>query len=147
MKNFLTKKNVLFLGLVGTLLVCSQFLFGSETCGANQLCNKVGDILNQDNLIIISMMPFVFFFSLITYKMRDEVFEHWMKFAVWFVPAMIVLSYLILGGASSGGLGIESVYGGAFDAFLFMILYGIFIGVSLYRIVSKYKQLKRAQAS
>lgn len=73
--------------------------------------------------------------------MRDEVFDHWIKFAIWAVPTMIVLTYIIMGGGQNG-LGIESAYSNSFDALLYMLLYGTFIGISIYRIVSKYKQLK-----
>ncbi len=140
MKNLLTKKNILLTGLVGALfLIIAMFPVDLGICEKNSYdCRTNFDFL-QD---IVSVFPIMFFFSLITYKMRDEVFDHWMKFAVWAVPTMMLLTYLILGGASQGGLGIESAYGGSFDAFLFMLLYGIFIGVSIYRIVSKYRELK-----
>ncbi len=86
MKKLLTKKNVFFIALVGTIFVCSQFIFDAETCTSNWLCNKLGDTLNQDNATIILSMPIVLLFSLITYRMRDEIFHAWISFAKWWVP-------------------------------------------------------------
>lgn len=136
------KKKVLTIALAYPGFFTALFLF-TQICNSATLCNMSEN--NVLGLILGIFFPLVptLLFSLITYKMRDEVFEHWVKFAAWFVPVMIVLTFLILGGASNGGLGIKSSYSDSFDAFLFMILYGTFIGVSLYRVVSKYKQLKR----
>jgi len=46
--------------------------------------------------LIISFFPFVqlFLFSLITYKMRDEVYRTWLRFAYVWVPLSMVLIFL-----------------------------------------------------
>jgi hypothetical protein len=36
----------------------------------------------------------LFIFSLITYKLRDEIFETWIKFASWWTVATIILVFL-----------------------------------------------------
>ncbi|MDO8520891.1 MAG: hypothetical protein Q7S52_02135 [bacterium] len=143
MKNLLTKKNVLIAGLAGVLLfIMAMFPVDLGICGENSYyCRKN---LDAAELLLIPFVVFVFF-SLITYKMRNEVFEHWIKFAIWGVPALIILTYLILGGASHGGLGIGSSYGSSFDALLSILLYGSFCGISIYRIISKYNQLKHVK--
>ncbi len=56
-----------------------------------------------------------------------------------------MLTFLILGGGSNNGLGLAGAIGGAFDALLFIILYSIFCGISVWRIVSKYRQLKHGK--
>lgn len=87
----LTKKNIFLIALVGTILVCSQFIFDSKTCGSNQLCNRLGDIFNQDNATIILNMPIVLLFSLTTYRMRDEIFHTWISFVKWWVPFSCII--------------------------------------------------------
>src|SRR3989338_106734 len=46
--------------------------------------------------IIIELLPFVavFILSLITYKMRDQVFHSWLKFAYFWVLLTIILTIL-----------------------------------------------------
>jgi hypothetical protein len=78
--------------------------------------------------------------------MRNEVFEHWMKFGRWGIPVLFFINFLLFDAPISNGLGgIGGVMGKAFVAMLLVILYGTFCIISLWRIVSKYKQLKRGK--
>jgi cytochrome bd-type quinol oxidase subunit 2 len=140
MKNLLTKKNVLWMsGVGGGIFLLFLFALLYDFCGPyRQICK---DIYTPAAYLFFSF-PFVFFLSLVTLKMPNDVFRHWMNFTVWAVPVLIVLTYLLTAG-SNNGLGIESAYGGSFDTLLLVLLYGIFLGISLYRIVNKNKQLKR----
>jgi|SRR3989344_1741827 len=144
MKNLLTKKAVLLICVAGTILFLAA-LFSREIglCPPYSRgdCSDTFDQVAQIFLPIL--LPLIF--SLITYKMREEVFEHWIKFAIWGIPVLIVLTYLILGGASNGGLGIGSSYGSSFDALLFILLYGTFCSISIYRIVSAYNHSKHGK--
>jgi hypothetical protein len=136
----MTKKNVLFISLIGTLLFFSQFLFDSGSCGNAKLCNKIGDVLNQDNLTLIFIIPFVFLLSLITYKMREEVFQAWWNFARWFVPIIIIVTYLINSAHQQGGF--AGVAQGAFEFLILFVFYALFIIITLVRIILAYRRLK-----
>lgn len=140
MKNLLTKKNVLWMsGVGGGVFLLFLFALLYDFCGPyRQICK---DIYTPAAYLFFSL-PFVFFLSLITLKMPDEVFKHWISFVMWAVPILIVLTYFLAAGNNSG-LGIESAYGGSFDALLLVLLYGTFLGISLYRIMNKYRQMKR----
>ncbi len=140
MKKILTKKNVLIFSSLGILLlIVSMYPTKVGVCADYSYdCKKNFDFL-QD---IVSIFPILFLFSFTTYKMKDEVFHHWMKFAVWATPAIMILTFLILGGGSNNGFGMAGAIGGAFDALLFIILYSIFCGVSIWRIVSKHRHTK-----
>ncbi|MDP2837776.1 MAG: hypothetical protein Q8O53_00665, partial [Candidatus Moranbacteria bacterium] len=73
-----------------------------------------------------------------TYKMREEVFQAWWGFAVWFVPIIMVVT-LILDNAPGGG----SLHAGQDFMFLVLfLLYTIFIVTSLVRIILAYRRLK-----
>lgn len=50
------------------------------------------EIGNISNTILI-FLP-LFLFSLITYRMRDEVFEIWVRFALWWTGITIILVLL-----------------------------------------------------
>lgn len=136
----MTKKSVLVGSFIGVLLLSSQFLFGSHACYVNKLCNRVNDFINQDNLTIILIMPFVLFLSLITYKMRDEVFQAWWKFARWFVPVIMLVTFLI--NSQSRGGGVVATMAGGFDILLIGIFYAIFVITSLVKITSAYRRVK-----
>ena len=87
---------------------------------------------------LFSFLPLLLL-SLITYKMRDEVFRAWWRFARWFVPVIIVVTLFVQNAGGGGGWGMN---GGAFDAFFIGIFYFILILVSLIKIVRAYLKTK-----
>lgn len=89
MQNSLTKKNVLiissFFSLVFLVLL---FLVIENLCGIySRDCKNIFGFTTG----FVFPFPIVFLFSLITYKMRDEVFQAWIKIARWWVLASILL--------------------------------------------------------
>ena len=99
MKNYLTKKNILITSaLISLLLFVFDYLgtykmCGQETGGGTPFHWLFSSLLGSDcvdslyNLIVI-FLPFfpVFFFSLITYKLREEIYTTWFNFARWWIP-------------------------------------------------------------
>jgi len=138
----MTKKNVLWVGIIGTVLISSLLIFGSYSCHRNEYCNIVSDFINQDNLTIIFIMPFVLFFSLITYKMREEVFQNWWRFARWFVPVIMLVTFLIYSQHQGGGMGISGAISSGFNDLIIGIFYVIFIAVSSTKIILAYRSKK-----
>lgn len=138
----MTKKSVFWVGFAGTLLVMSLLLFDSHVCYVNKFCNKISDFINQDNLTIIFIMPFLLFLSLITYKMHEEVFRAWWNFARWFVPVIILATLLINSQSGGGGMGISGAISGGFDALVIGIFYVIFVITSLVKIAGAYRKNK-----
>lgn len=77
----------------------------------------------------------VIFFSLLTYKMKDQIFQTWWGFAKWFVPLIAVSTLFLQTGAmgrSGGGWGISSP---SLGTIILFFLYLIFVLVSLVRII------------
>ena len=150
---YLTKRTILVISTFGfILLLCStvirKILFSPDMyCYSSGLktCNILGNltswnIYNLDNFLIY-IFPILLFFSLLTYRMRDEVFEHWMRFAVWGVPAVIIahiLMYVVFYGNGS-----PDVFEKIVVVPIFILIYGIFVLISLWRIVAKWRELKR----
>lgn len=86
---------------------------------------------------MIFILPFVFIFSLITYRMRDEVFQIWWRFARWFVPVILAVSFLgNFEPSSGGGFGVPSL---SLSFLILLILYPVFILVSIIKIVRAYR--------
>ncbi len=143
-----TKKKVLFVGLGGTLLILALFSLGINGCNTSVWCNKiiyfvdnglVGDVINSDTFLLIFLTIPLFILSLITYKMHDEVFRAWWRFARWWVPVIMIVTFLLENAGGGGGWGMN---GGAFDAFFIGIFYVIFIVISLVKIFNAYFKTK-----
>ena len=86
MENILTKKNVFLGSLLGSLMAGTRGL--SLWCSPSDWeCRDKNDSLS---LFFLMFVP-VFFFSLVTYKMRAGVFGAWRNFAVVWLPISILL--------------------------------------------------------
>lgn len=83
----MTKKNITIISLVTAVV-----LIGWDYIGNARLCTSEG-VLHYDCFNTISSIELIFFpvfplafLSLLTYRMRDEIFRAWTSFAVWWVP-------------------------------------------------------------
>ena len=92
-------------------------------------------------LNFIFLIP-IFIFSLITYKMREEVFQSWWRFARWFAPVIILVTFLINSQRQSGGMGISGAIRSSFNLFIIGIFYAIFIITSMIKIILTYRDKK-----
>lgn len=95
------------------------------------------------SILLFSLSLSLLLPTLLTYKMREEVFQIWWKFARWFVPLIIILTFLIENADMSGG-GWAGLYSGT--EYLFLgLFYVIFIIVSLMKITIGYLQGRKMQ--
>ena len=117
---------------VSTPLILTLFYIGSNSCYLNPFCNDTF-------LILFLIPPTLFLLSLITYRMKDEVFQAWWRFARWWVPVIIAVTLFVQNAGGGGGWGMN---GGAFDAFFIGIFYVIFIITSLVKIMNAYLKTK-----
>lgn len=131
----MTKKKM-FWGSLGGIAIYLLLMFLRNYCFVQEHCRGLWNPLSPhvDSIgSFLFLFPFVFFFSLITYKMREEVFRAWFNFTKWWVPISIFL-ILITPGSSGGGFGIPSVFDKGFLAF---ILSALFFIISLVIITRK----------
>jgi hypothetical protein len=70
--------------------------------------------------------------------MRNEVFQYWMKFAIWYVPVFLVIGFYL--GSLPQGDSIAAGLGVVLYLYIFLTLFFL---VSLIRIISKYQSLKK----
>ncbi|MBI2439449.1 MAG: hypothetical protein HYV45_02525 [Candidatus Moranbacteria bacterium] len=135
MEKLVTKKNVLVF-LVVLVLVA---LLSTEEL---QFCRFFGlkrCPIPLDDSKEAFLFPFIvmFLLSLLTYKMKDEVFQSWFRFALWFVPVIIVFQYIFMNSKGGGNIGNND-----FAIFFTSVFYVIFILVSLIKITRAYKRTK-----
>jgi hypothetical protein len=103
MNKLLTKKNVFFLGLGSlSVLVIFASLMSMDMCYQNSACHEFFVSLITRTFIFI-LFPFIsiFLLSLVTYKMRDEIFAAWISFAVCWIPLSMLA--ILLTPADDGG--------------------------------------------
>jgi len=134
----MNKKSVLGIGIIGVgLFALAMYPVDMGICDkASYDCRKTADLIQM----IFGIFPFVFLFSLITYKMRDEVFQAWWRFARFFVPVIMLVTFLINSRSRSGGMGISGAIAGSFDMFIIGLFYAIFIITSLVKITLAYRK-------
>ncbi len=85
---------------------------------------------------ILMFAPFVLFFSILTYKMSEQVFTAWWKFAKYAIPTVLLLSTVInleLHHSPAGQMQ------GMFDAPALGLLYFIFTFGSIIQVVRAYR--------
>lgn len=142
---FSTKKAILFLSLIITLiLIIIIILEATNLCDRGTRCDDMVDSINFLTpifMLAITVLPL----SILTYKMHDEVFEYWTRFAVWGVPAVIIAHILMY---------VVFYRNGSPDVFekivvvpLFILIYGSFALISLWRIITKWRELKKRENS
>lgn len=136
-----TKKNILIISSLYIFYFAALY-FVSATCNGSNWCDVREDSIFGLILFTFAPLVFLFLFSLITYKMRDEIFRAWWGFAWWWTLIIIVVTLFLQNASDGGGLGIGGAVSGAFDAFVLGILYVILVLVSLIKIVRTYFKLR-----
>lgn len=130
------KRNILLVSAAYVVFFIGIFL-------TSELCNAVWCRINDDDPLgslfftLLPLLP-VFFLSLVTYFMREEVFRAWWRFARWWVLVIIVITLLLNNASGGGTLGMER----DFTIFILTILYSILIITSLTKIVRTYLKTK-----
>ena len=96
MRNWGTKKNVLLIGFIGSFLLISLgVIVSTEACYHNKWCFRFFDNLFVRTFAVslLSFLPLLLL-SLITYKLRDEIFTAWIRFAKWWIPLTILATII-----------------------------------------------------
>ena len=131
----ISKKTLLIISWLITALVItigSTNLTYDYCASANTPCvDLVYDLI----LIFAPILP-LFLLSLITYKMWDEVYRAWLRFAQWWIPLSMILISLAPQYASDWMFPIEKGTVAFFSSLLFII-------ISLLLIIWKYFSSRR----
>jgi hypothetical protein len=109
---------------------CRNFLMSSRVGCPIDINDWLENILC---LLTVSLLPF----SLITLRMKIEVFSKWFNFAVWYVP-ILALTMIYFPLSVRGGLGAGSGITEGFNALVQILIFSIFVIISIVRIVRTY---------
>ncbi len=130
----MTKKNILWISSAYVLFI-PTFLLIAEICSRNNLCTMYENKFPALLITTFSPLLAVFLFSLITYKLREEVFRSWIRFTYfWLVPWFFFLWLALF--ASTVTMNDEALS----MQFFFGVLY---ISISSSIIILKYVALSR----
>jgi len=134
----MNKKSDLWISLIGVgLFFIAMYPVNMGICDKSSYdCRKTSDSMQM----ILGIFSFIFILSLITYKMREEVFQAWWKFARWFVPLIMLVTFLL--NSQNRGGGMSATISSGFDILVIGIFYTIFIITSAVKIVQTHKQFK-----
>ena len=138
------KRSIFFLSLSGVIFITLVLILElGLSCSSSKyvFCNIVFTITNIFGFYLL-YFPFVFLFSLITYRMNDQVFKKWFNFAIWYLGLLTLFMFLMTSSPNGGGyIGI----GDWFVSMLFFFLLFIFFIASVIIIVSKNSSLKKVR--
>lgn len=144
----MSKKIVFWISaIISVLLLLANFIGTYKLCGVETGGTMLSEIFSLFKIVCVDALSDImrtfliiiplFLFSLITYKMRDEIYKAWFKFARIWVPLSIIL-VLISPEYSHGLVPIEKG----------TISFGmsvIFLVVSIFLIIIKFFSKPRIQ--
>ena len=130
----MTKKSVLRLSIIGSLIFLTLVFIslGGYCTEYKYLCDRAHDDTLATYFFVFLL---IFFISLITYKMRDEIFLSWLKFTYVWVPLTIVLTFL----APEYGNSLLPIEKGSVS----FVMSFLFLLISLIIIISKSISLRK----
>ncbi len=141
----LSKKTVFWASLIvfiGVYIVSNPLIFGfcrniGVWSAGSKYCYDTAYISKPFVILGLYMGATILLISLITYKIRDEVFYSWLKFAYWWIPLTVILTAITPEG--NGSWGVPNILTPGLVALVFT---AIFVIVSLLIIPIKYLKLK-----
>lgn len=131
------KKVVLCVSVLGTLFMLLLLILGTRACFTNYTCDRLSEVILDDRLQFVFVFPVMLILSLITFWMKEEVFRSWAKFSLWFVPILIISTFVFSGSGDA--------FQSAFDGMALGLLFSIYVIWSIVRIVGTYKRTKISQ--
>jgi len=142
MKNWITKKNTFITSILAFGVTVLLWVLNMGDIISCRTPIGVGYSIKYCAQISIILLPLttVIPVSLLTYKLRDEIFRAWIRFAQWWVPISMLI-ILIIPGGGGGGWGIAFP---PLDAVFALYSSGLFLVISLAIIAYKFFQLKKS---
>lgn len=140
MKNFVTKKNVLIGSLLGSLVFFLGILFLLSNFCSPQFwvgCRGVNDFVGV--MIMFSVVfPFLLPFSLLTYKLPEQVFRSWLHFTYAWIPISLLFIFTTPVTSHSWAISV-----GSGRETITWIMNGLFVVISLVLIIVKSISLRK----
>ena len=135
----MTKKYTLTVSIIAFCIFLFA-IFYPNICPHESFCRGYIDTINFLTLLSLPLL-LLFPFSLITYKMRNEVFEYWRNFSLWYLPALVIFVLILT--SSGHGAGFAGVVSGWFNGVVILALAIIYGVISICLIIKKRADLKK----
>lgn len=130
----MTRKKILVIEIVGLMILAIAIAVSIKgSCSANFICDRPHD--DSMAKILFPIIP-LFIFSLITYKMRQEMYQAWWKFARIWIPLSMLAVLISPSNTSNWMFPIEKGTVAFFSSCAFVI-------ISLVIIAYQYFQRKK----
>ena len=131
--NFLSKKSLVFLSLVLVVLYALlQWYKISNLCTFNGAYHVTCGNILFDIKTLSLYASFALTPLFLTLPTSTHIFEAWKKFALWAVPIVLILTFLISRMSDGGGVGVVGFHPGLI---LLPVLYGLYFLVSFAIII------------
>lgn len=134
MNKVVTKRNMLIIGLSGTILLFGAFY--SQTSGLCNYDNLCWDTINSTAGFFF-LFPVMILSSLVTWWLNDQIFNSWRRFAYWWIPLSALIIFTTPTTDHSWALG------GPTRQTMSFVMSGLFLFISLIIIAYKYFKLKK----
>ena len=130
-----SKKIVLSVNLGLSLILLLIIIMQETFCYDTPWCRRQWSLIGSVGEILLFIAPLLLLFSLITFWMKEEVFQRWFRFAVWYIPLFVfgVIFYPDGGGMMAG----------SFDALILFLLLSIFVITSIIKIIRAHKNSRQ----
>jgi len=131
---------MLFIEFIAVLLIVLLAVVDANFENVCMYVPEYGYSVKYCELFALSLFPLLSLipFSIIFFFLHEDVFRAWWNFACWFVPVIMLVTFL-LNSAHRGG-GIAGAMAGSFNAFVLIVLYAIFVITSLVKIARAYRK-------
>jgi len=137
----MNKKQTLILGLLGLLgLGLGLWFLMSDVCQPDtwMKCRSIDSAADMITSLLSFALPLTVF-SLITYKMRDEVYRAWLRFSHWWIPLSFALVLFSSSYKPANIVGISN------QTFFGVLAWGLYIIISIALIIWKHSATRRSR--
>ncbi len=136
------KKVVLFssITLVVLLMIMRESLNVLVGCDSNMFCYRYFELIHN----VLLFTPIILFFSLLTYQLKDAVFNAWWVFARYATPLafalLIIINSKVLHPSTAGSMGMGDIVLHAYDMIATISVFILFSVGSLIQIFRGYRK-------
>jgi hypothetical protein len=138
MNKLLTKRNVIVTSFGSILLVVLIALLDANNLLSCRYYDETGHAMKYCERISFAFIPLILLLplSFVTFFLRDEIFDSWIRFAKWYVP--IAMFAILISPEDTGGFLPLPVQGT-----IALASSGLFLVISLIFIAYKFLTLKK----
>ena len=137
------KDKVLCISSAG-MLIFFAFMYAPIVRLCPQYNYTCGDNYEAASRFFVIFIP-ILFFSCITYWMKEQVSESWIRFTLRYLPIFWLITAVLSTQSHNGSMGVVGAINGALLGFVFLFTILIYITVSVSLIIAILFSLKKGK--